>query len=251
MTLPAIRLDNVTVAYERHPAVHHLSGGFAPGSLTAIVGPNGAGKSTLLKAVMGELPLSSGSIDRGSLTARDFGYLPQAAEVDRHFPLTVADTVMLGAWRETGAFGGISAAAAARGRQALVTVGLDGFERRSIGALSAGQFQRVLFARLLLQDTRVIILDEPFTAIDARTTADLLRVVQNWHADGRTVIAVLHDFDQVRAHFPQTLLIARQAVEWGETAEALSSANLLRARAMAENWEESAPICDDKGAGDV
>ncbi|NWA29038.1 ABC transporter ATP-binding protein [Pseudomonas gingeri] len=251
MTLPAIRLDNVTVAYERHPAVHHLSGGFTPGSLTAIVGPNGAGKSTLLKAVMGELPLSSGSIDRGGLTARDFGYLPQAAEIDRHFPLTVADTVMLGAWRETGAFGGISAAAADRGRQALVTVGLGGFERRSIGALSAGQFQRVLFARLLLQDTRVIILDEPFTAIDARTTADLLRVVQNWHADGRTVIAVLHDFDQVRAHFPQTLLIARQAVEWGETAEALSSANLLRARAMAENWEELAPICDDKGAGDV
>jgi zinc/manganese transport system ATP-binding protein len=249
MTLPVLRLDDVTVAYERHPAVHHVSGVFAPGSLTAIAGPNGAGKSTLLKALMGELPLSGGSIDRGGLTARDFGYLPQAAEIDRHFPMTVADTVMLGAWRDTGAFGGVSAAAAAQGRQALAAVGLEGFERRPIGALSAGQFQRVLFARLLLQDARIIILDEPFTAIDARTTSDLLRVVQSWHADGRTVIAVLHDFDQVRAHFPQTLLMARKAIEWGDTAKALSPANLSRALTMAEKWDEAAPVCTPKGRG--
>jgi zinc/manganese transport system ATP-binding protein len=248
MTLPVLRLDDVTVAYERHPAVHHVSGVFAPGSLTAIAGPNGAGKSTLLKALMGELPLSGGSIDRGGVTARDFGYLPQAVAIDRHFPMTVADTVMLGAWRDTGAFGGVSAAAA-QGRQALAAVGLEGFERRPIGALSAGQFQRVLFARLLLQDARIIILDEPFTAIDARTTSDLLGVVQSWHADGRTVIAVLHDFDQVRAHFPQTLLMARKTIAWGSTAEALSPANLSRARAMAEKWDEAAPVCTPNRRG--
>ena len=96
-----IRLSNVTIAYERHAAVHHLQGSFAPGSLTAIAGPNGAGKSTLLKALMGELPLAAGTIDRGGLAIRDFGYLPQAAEIDRSFPLSVADTVLLGAWHET------------------------------------------------------------------------------------------------------------------------------------------------------
>ncbi|MEF2072557.1 metal ABC transporter ATP-binding protein [Consotaella aegiceratis] len=243
MNPSAIRFDNVTVAYDRHPAVHHLSGVFEPGSLTAVAGPNGAGKSTLLKALMGELPAAEGKIDRGGLSVRDLGYLPQAAEIDRQFPLSVADTVMLGAWRQTGAFGGVTRAMARQAREALSAVGLEGFEGRSIRALSAGQFQRVLFARLLLQDARVIILDEPFTAIDARTTRDLLDLVVRWHGEGRTIIAVLHDFDQVRAHFPNTLLLAREPIAWGATEEALSLRNLLRARAMAEAWDEQAGIC--------
>ncbi|MCQ8782922.1 ABC transporter ATP-binding protein [Aurantimonas sp. CSK15Z-1] len=238
-----IRFDDVTVAYDRHPAVHHLSGAFAPGSMTAVAGPNGAGKSTLLKALMGELSPAKGSIDRGGLSSRDIGYLPQAAEIDRNFPLTVADTVMLGAWRQVGAFGGITGTIAGRAREALSAVGLEGFEARSIRALSAGQFQRVLFARLLLQDARVIVLDEPFTAIDARTTADLLDLVVRWHGEGRTVITVLHDFEQVRAHFPQTLLLAREMIDWGPTEKALSPSNLLRARAMAEAWDSDAQVC--------
>jgi zinc/manganese transport system ATP-binding protein len=238
-----IRFDNVTVTYNRHPAVHHVSGTFAPSSLTAIAGPNGAGKSTLLKALMGELPLAGGAIDLEGLSTRDFGYLPQAAEIDRRFPLIVADTVILGAWRQIGAFAGTTPAEAQRARKALMAVGLDGFERRQIGSLSAGEFQRVLFARLLLQDASVIILDEPFTAIDARTTRDLLMIIRRWHQDGRTVIAVLHDFERIQAHFPQTLLLARKTVEWGPTETALSPDNLLRARAMAENWNEEAPVC--------
>lgn len=249
MSVPNIRLDNVTVAYDRHPAVHHVSGCFEPGSLTAIAGPNGAGKSTLLKAMMGELRCSEGRIDRGDCSLRDFGYLPQAADIDRRFPLSVADTVMLGAWRRIGGFGGATPALAEQARQALMSVGLEGFERRHIGSLSAGQFQRVLFARLLLQDARVIVLDEPFTAIDARTTRDLLDIVRRWHGDGRTVIAVLHDFEQVREHFPATLLLAREAIAWGETEEALSPLNLRRARAMAEDWDDNAALCGGDGRG--
>jgi zinc/manganese transport system ATP-binding protein len=239
-----IALKDVTIAYERHAAVHHLGGAFAPGSLTAIAGPNGAGKSTLLRALMGELPLASGSIDRGGLKISDFAYLPQAADIDRSFPLSVADTVLLGAWHETGPFKSVSAEIADKARRALSAVGLDGFERRRIGTLSAGQFQRVLFARLLLQDARIILLDEPFTAIDARTCEDLLRLIHRWHEDHRTVIAVLHDFEQIRAHFPQTLLLAREVIAWGQTDIAMSGENLLRARAMAEHWDENAPLCD-------
>ncbi len=239
----AISFRNVTVAYGRHPAVHHVSGILEPGSLTAIAGPNGAGKSTFLRALMGELPLAEGSIDRAGLSIRDFAYLPQAADIDRRFPLTVADTVLLGAWRKTGAFGGADAACARDARTALAGVGLSGFEGRPIGSLSAGQFQRVLFARLLLQDAPVIVLDEPFTAIDGRTTRDLLDIVRRWHGDGRTVVAVLHDFEQVRTHFPRTLLLARHAVGWGPTDEVLSPGNLLRARAMAERWDEEAAPC--------
>jgi zinc/manganese transport system ATP-binding protein len=243
-----ISLDDVTVAYARHPAVHHLSGAFPKGSMTAIAGPNGAGKSTLVKAIMGELPLSGGAIDRGGTAVGAFGYLPQANEIDRQFPISVADTVMLGAWRHSGAFRAIGPGVAEKARHALKAVGLEGFGHRQIGSLSAGQFQRVLFARLLLQEAEVIILDEPFTSIDARTTHDLLDIVCRWHRDGRTIIAVLHDFELVRTHFPQTLLLAREAIDWGPTELVMSSRNLLRARAMAEDWDESAGVCEHERA---
>ncbi|WP_454848462.1 metal ABC transporter ATP-binding protein [Rhizobium binxianense] len=242
MSQPLIRLDNLTVAYDRHPAVHHVSGAIASGSLTAIAGPNGAGKSTLLKAIMGELHPAAGRVEH-RLRRSDFGYLPQAADINRRFPISVVDTVMLGTWRETGAFGRIGTAEVCEAHHALAAVGLEGFEKRHIGSLSAGQFQRVLFARLLLQDAGTILLDEPFTAIDARTTKDLLDIVARWHGDGRTVIAVLHDFELVRAHFPDTLLLARELVGWGPTAEVMSPANLLKARAMAERWDEDAQAC--------
>ncbi|MGG7576643.1 metal ABC transporter ATP-binding protein [Rhizobium sp. Nf11,1] len=244
---PLIRLDDLTVAYDRHPAVHHVSGAFAPGSLTAIAGPNGAGKSTLLKAIIGELRPAEGRVEH-RLGRAEFGYLPQAAEIDRRFPISVIDTVMLGAWKTSGAFGRITAADVKRAGEALAAVGLEGFGRRHVGSLSAGQFQRVLFARLLLQDAGVILLDEPFTAIDARTTRDLIELVIRWHGEGRTVIAVLHDFELVRAHFPQTLLLARELVGWGPTAEVMSPANLLQARAMAERWDEDAAACESQEA---
>ncbi|MBB3311290.1 zinc/manganese transport system ATP-binding protein [Rhizobium sp. BK196] len=243
MSAPVIRLDNLTVSYNRHPAVHHLSGAFQPGSLTAIAGPNGAGKSTLLKAIMGELRPAEGRVEH-RLQRADFGYLPQAADINRRFPISVLDTVLLGSWRSAGAFGSVAKQDGMRARAALRIVGLEGFEARHIGSLSAGQFQRVLFARLLLQDARVILLDEPFTAIDARTTRDLLDIIARWHGDGRTVIAVLHDFEQVRAHFPESLLLARRLIGWGPTQEVMSSANLLQARAMTGRWDEDAEACE-------
>ena len=146
MSAVSISLDDLTVTYERRPAVHHISGCFEAGSLTAIVGPNGAGKSTLIKAIAGTLKPAAGRIDRGSLALRNVGYLPQAAEIDRSFPLNVADTVIMGAWRSIGAFRGVSREQARQAQEALLAVGLEGFEGRSVGSLSSGQFQRVLFA---------------------------------------------------------------------------------------------------------
>ncbi len=239
-----ITLHDLTVAYDRRPAIHHLDGCFEPGSLTAIVGPNGAGKSTLLKAIVGVLSPAAGRIDRAGVRARELGYLPQAVEIDRSFPLTVADTVVMGAWRRIGPLRGVDRQTRQQAQDALAAVGLDGFARRPVSALSAGQFQRVLFARLLLQDAAVILLDEPFTAIDTRTTRDLLDLVRRWHGEGRTVITVLHDYEQVRSHFPQVLLLARHPIAWGPTETALSPENLLRARAMAERWDEAAAPCD-------
>ncbi|MBM3534886.1 MAG: metal ABC transporter ATP-binding protein [Alphaproteobacteria bacterium] len=243
LAVPEIRLEGLTLAYDRHPAVHHLSGSFVPGSLTAVVGPNGAGKSTLLKALAGLIKPAEGRVTLSSLQQRDIAYLPQQADVDGSVPLSVLEVVALGHWRRMGLFGGLRGDDIEAASGALSAVGLAGFETRAIGTLSAGQFQRALFARMMLQNAKVILLDEPFTAIDARTTADLLDLVRRWHDEKRTVVTVLHDYDQVRRNFPETLLLARELVAWGPTEDTLSAGNLLKARAMAESWRDDALVC--------
>ena len=238
-----IKFRDVTLGYDRHPAVHHLNGEVAQGALLAVVGPNGAGKSTLFRGLAGILKPLSGSIDLGGLDIRDIAYLPQSVDIDRTFPISVFDLVGTGLWRTTGFFGGMGKAAREKITQALAAVGLNGFENRSIGTLSGGQMQRMLFARVLLQDARLIVLDEPFNAIDAKTSADLLALVKRWHGEGRTVLAALHDMDLVRENFPETLLLARGPVAWGLTAQVLTAENLAEARRMCEAFDETAAAC--------
>ncbi len=240
--------ENLTLGYSRHPAVHHLSGEVAPGSLLAVIGPNGGGKSTLFRGIVGHLKPFAGSIRLNGVRAREIAYLPQVVEIDRSFPIQVFDFVAMGLWGRRGAFDAITRADRAAVEQALQQVGLTGFEARAIGTLSGGQMQRILFARLMLQDARVIVLDEPFNAIDAKTSADLLALVQHWHGQGRTVLAALHDYDVVRKSFPQTLLLARSAVAWGATAEVLTAENLARARDMCEAFDDAAQACVDATA---
>ena len=232
-----IAVTDLTCLHDRRPAVHHVSGRFAPGSLTAIVGPNGAGKTTLLRTLAGLHTRYEGKVVRGGRVA----LLPQAPSLDRSFPLTCAEATAMGAWAEMGAFRGL------RGRErvaeALETVGLSGFASRLVGTLSAGQFQRLLFARLILQDAPILLLDEPFTAVDARTQADLLRLIHRWHGEGRTIAAVLHDLDLVQREFPRTLLLARDLIAWDATPVALSAEHRLRARLTAEAWAEDPALC--------
>jgi zinc/manganese transport system ATP-binding protein len=240
-----IKFHNVTLGYDRHPAVHHLNGEVASGALLAVIGPNGAGKSTLLRGLAGILKPLAGSIHLGGLDIKDIAYLPQTADIDRSFPISVFDFVGSGLWRSIGFFGGIGKTAREKILAALAAVGLNGFENRSIGTLSGGQMQRMLFARVLLQDARLIVLDEPFNAIDAKTSIDLLALVRRWHGEGRTVLAALHDLDMVRANFPDTLLLARGPVAWGPTAETLTSENLLVAMRMCEAFDDRAAACAD------
>ncbi|VUD74322.1 Fe(3+) dicitrate transport ATP-binding protein FecE [Methylobacterium symbioticum] len=241
VTPGAVRLAGLTLGYDRHPAVHHLDGTIPPGDLLALVGPNGAGKSTLLKGLVGEIPCLDGQILRG-VPREAIAYLPQADEIDRSFPLSVLDLAGMGLWHRSGPWRSLRGERA-HILEALRAVGLSGFEERQIGTLSGGQFQRALFARLILQDAAVILLDEPFTGIDARTVDDLLALIGRWHGQGRTVVAALHDLAQVRAHFPSTLLLAREPVAWGPTAAVLSPGNLARAARLSEAWDEDAAVC--------
>jgi zinc/manganese transport system ATP-binding protein len=238
-----VQFRDVTLGYDRHPAVHHLDGEVVSGALLAVIGPNGAGKSTLFRGLVGILKPLSGSISLGGLDHKDIAYLPQTADIDRSFPISVFDFVGTGLWRSTGFFGGMGKRERDKILAALAAVGLNGFENRVIGTLSGGQMQRMLFARVLLQDARLIVLDEPFNAIDAKTSADLVVLVKRWHGEQRTVLAALHDMDLVRNHFPETLLLARGEVAWGATAQVLTSENLAEARRMCEAFDDSAAAC--------
>jgi zinc/manganese transport system ATP-binding protein len=214
-----VMLRDVTVRYGRRTALEAVSGEFASGSLTAVVGANGAGKSTLLAAIAGVVQLAAGAIDCPA--RQQLAYLPQLAAIDRDYPLTVSELITLGGWRELGAFRAPGTALRARAAEAAETVGMAGQLERVIGELSGGELQRALFARLILQNAVVILVDEPFAAVDAQTMSVLLDQITRWHQEGRTVIAVLHDLELVRARFPSTLVLARRCVAWGATETAL------------------------------
>jgi len=238
-----VRLHDLTLGYERRPAVHHLDGAFDEGRVTAVVGPNGSGKSTLLKGLAGALAPLSGRVDRSGLKPNQIAYLPQDHGVDRDFPMTIGELVALGLWGRRGLFGAVTHQDRHRIEDAMSAVGLSGFADRALGSVSGGQLQRALFARVLVQDARLILLDEPFTALDARTTDDLIALVKRWPSEGRTVVMVLHDLDMVRDTCADTLLLAREKVSWAPTEQALAPENLLTARRLSEAWSDGAGIC--------
>src|SRR5262245_46112332 len=242
----ALRFRNLTLGYDRHPAVHHLDGAIEAGTLVAVVGPNGAGTCTLFKGIVAVTKPLAGRVERGDPNPQNIAYLPQAAEIDRTFPINVYDMVAMGLWRRAGSFGGIDRMARASIEQAIDAVGLSGFEARAIATLSGGQSARMLFARLWRQDARAIVLDEPFNAVDVKTSADLFDLVRRWHGEQRTVLTAMHDIDFVRANFPETLLLAREPVAWGRTASVLTPENLLAARRMCEAFDQQAELCPDE-----
>lgn len=246
---PCISFDDLTVGYGSRAAIHHLSGVIRRGSVTAIFGPNGSGKSTLIKSIVGLLKPMHGKVRITAGTS--VAYLPQQSEIDRSFPARVVDLVSLGLWRKRGLLGRHRPEDRRAVSQALHTVGLAGFERRAIDSLSGGQFQRALFARVIVQNAELILLDEPFNAIDEKTIRDLIAVIAGWRAEGRTVVVVAHDLELVRRHFPETLLLARRRVAWGPTAQVLTPTNLRHARDFHEAWDENAPWCAPDHSADA
>lgn len=248
MSEACLTFRDLTLGYNSHPAVHHLSGAVRTGSLTAVVGANGSGKSTLMKGIVGVLKPMSGSCihDKRSRIA----YLPQQSELDRSFPARVIDLVSLGLWPRRGLLGRYTSEDRNSVSEALMGVGLEGFEKRPLDTLSGGQLQRALFARVLVQDADLILLDEPFNAIDTKTVGDLITLIQRWHGENRTTMVVVHDLELAREHFPEALLLARQPIAWGETRKALAPENLLRARQFHEAWNDDAPWCAPPEAHD-
>lgn len=236
---PVLSFKNVSVSYKNHLALENISLDFLEGSITAVLGPNGGGKSTLLKAILELVPLQQGEIQRFHLKPQDIAYLAQQTEIDRTFPLTVYDVVAFGLTQTKGFFQEIDQTSNSAIQEALKKVGLKEVANRSLHMLSGGQFQRVLFARTMLQDAKVILLDEPFAAVDRYTMEDLIKIVKSWATERRTVILVSHDLEFVQSYFPQSLLLARRVVAYGATKQVLTLENLRQAKRNSREWEDS------------
>lgn len=227
-----ITLDNVTARYGHHVALNDVSGAFQAGSLTAIAGPNGAGKSTLLKLIVGMVKPRSGRISIAKNLS--IAYLPQTTTLQHDFPMSVLQAICTGFWAQIGNGGTITPAMKHTACNALAEVGLAGFEKRQISNLSGGQFQRLLFARVIVQNAPVILLDEPFAAVDAETTARLIQLLLKWHQQGRTVICVLHDLLLIQKYFPDSFVLAGKCLGHGHTHKMLEQKLLSFDLDMAE-----------------
>lgn len=238
-----LEIRNLTLGYNRHPAVHHVSFSIQPGDFIAIVGPNGAGKSTLMNGLLGLTPVMEGSIDYLDIDKKDISYLPQANKVDRDFPMTVEQFVASGLWQELGLFRRLKATHIQRIHNALLQVGLEGFEKRPLDALSGGQFQRLLFARKIIQSAKLLLLDEPFTAVDENTISDLMSLLTSLNQQGATVVTIIHDLKIARDHFPKTLLLSRELISFGRTSEVLTDQNLLLATQKGFGDVANADVC--------
>lgn len=238
----SIHLQNLFVSYPQNQVIAGLSCQFDAPALWGVAGPNGAGKSTLLKTLLGIQKPKKGDVTFHGFCPCDVAYLAQQNQLDRRFPLTVGDTIAMGLFREVGVFQKFTTLQHEKMQIALEQVGLSSFSKTPLQALSGGQFQRVLFARLILQDAPVIFLDEPFTGVDAQTITDLMGLLQLWVEEGRLVIAVLHDLDLVQDYFPQTLLLARHFYKWGSTETTLTKENIHAALAASRSWESMAGL---------
>jgi len=229
----ALEVRRLTVSYSGRPVLWDVDADFPVGALSAIVGPNGAGKSTLLKACVGLVPADAGQarvLDRPARQAlSDVAYVPQRTSVDWDFPITVREVVEMGRYPAVGWFKRLGRDHGEVVDAALERVGMVAYADRQIGRLSGGQRQRVFIARALAQETPVLMLDEPFAGVDARTESALLELLRGLTAQGRSVVLVHHDLGTVRRAFDWALLLNVRALACGPPEEALSNENLTRA----------------------
>ena len=235
--LPAVRLQGVGVQRGTHWALRGVELELPRAQLTALVGPNGAGKSTLLELLAGLRLPSEGRMEWPDRLNERMAWLPQHGSLDTSLPVSVLETVMLGHWHRIGAFGRVRAEHRRQALDALGRVGLAGLDSRRVGELSAGQLQRLLFARLMLQDQPLVLMDEPFAAVDESTTRHLLSLLRTWTEQGRTVVFSTHDLSQVRSQVPHAVLLAGSVVASGPTGEVLHPQALARARERA--WADA------------
>jgi manganese/zinc/iron transport system ATP- binding protein len=233
MAAPAILdVHDVTVAYHRRPVLWDVDLVIERPQLAAVVGPNGAGKSTLLKAILGLVPLASGSVkvfgEPVAKVRRRIGYVPQRESVDWDFPVSVLDVVLMGTYGELGWIRRPGPAQRRRALECLASVGMEGYAAQQIGQLSGGQQQRVFLARALAQQAELYFMDEPMAGVDAATERTIFQVLTQLREAGKTIVAVHHDLRTVPEYFDYVVLLNVRLVAAGPREAVFTPENLRK-----------------------
>ena len=225
----------LSLGYGTETVAEDVAFNLALGDVLGVVGHNGSGKTTLIKTLLGTLPPLAGALSFPAGRPRTIAYLGQRTEFDSRFPIRVRDVAEMGSWPNLGFLGRIDTACRAQVRRALERTGTAEIADLPLHKLSAGQLQRALFARTMVQDASLILLDEPFTAVDQTTEAALLTLIDDWAAEGRTIILVLHDLSAVLQHCTSALLLGGGRALFGAPKTTLTPDNLVDHRYLSQS----------------
>ena len=227
MRTPFLFTSGMALGYSGVAVLEDVSFDLAQGDVLAVVGHNGSGKSTLIKTLLGNLPPLAGEFNWKQSKPDPIACLGQQKEFDSRFPIRVRDLAAMGAWPSLGLFGRIDIQRQDNINIALKRTGISHIADFPINKLSAGQLQRALFARIIIQDASLILLDEPFTAVDQTTVAELLTLINEWADERRSVILILHDLSSVLQHCNRVLLLGTGGAAFGVPKEILTRENLV------------------------
>lgn len=222
-----IEVRNVSFSYNGKEALHDIS--FKTSNeFVAIMGPNGSGKTTLIKLIMGLLKPNKGSIKVFNLApekAREIiGYMPQRESIAKHFPIRVKDVVLMGLNKKFYSKNDIEKA-----KKALEEVGLLKLWNERFDSLSQGQQQRILFARALVKEPKLIILDEPFNAVDLPSREKMIEILKEKRREGKEILIVVHNINPILHEIEKILLLNKKKIAYGEPKEVINQENLRKA----------------------
>ncbi|MEM1274189.1 MAG: metal ABC transporter ATP-binding protein [Pseudomonadota bacterium] len=232
---PILEIRNLALGYPELTLFRGLSMDIERGSTLALLGANGSGKSTFVKMLLGLLDPLSGKLTWPDGPPHEIGYLAQMTEFDRRFPIRVRDLAAMGAWKGFGLRGRLDGQTSRKVDAALDVAGVSDIADRSLHTLSGGQLQRALFARVIMQDAPLILLDEPFAAVDQTTEAHLLTLIDRWREEGRAVILVVHDLSSVLDHCSHALLLGNGEASHGPTSTLITSERLIAQNYLSES----------------
>jgi zinc/manganese transport system ATP-binding protein len=230
-----LQIRNLALGYPGLTLFRQLSFDIDAGTTLAVLGANGSGKSTFVKMMLGLMEPLSGRMNWPAGRPGEIGYLAQMTEFDRRFPIRVRDLAAMGAWRGFGMWSGLDRTGRRRVSEALDDAGVLSLADRPLHTLSGGQLQRTLFARVILQDAPLILLDEPFAAVDQTTEAHLLSIIDRWRREGRAVVLVVHDLSSVLDHCSHALLLGGGAATHGTVDDVLTPERLVSQAYMSES----------------
>lgn len=232
---PPIAVEHLTVSYGPTLALLDLSFEIPEGQLVGVIGPNGSGKSTLIKALLGFVTPDMGEVrifgQPADRARGQVAYVPQRGDIDWDFPITVRDVALMGRYGHVPWWRNLSQEDHRLVDEALETVRMTSFAHRQIGQLSGGQQQRIFMARALAQGANILLLDEPFSGVDAATEDAILDVLTRTKAAGRTVLVVHHDLATAADYFDSLLLLKRRLIAYGP------SSTVLHPQLLAEVYE--------------